>query len=69
VNRIEPIVRTAKLDVRYTGKTITLSWDTSGFVLQSASEPDGSWTDIEGTVGSPFTVEPSHESRFYRLRK
>src|SRR6185369_14995781 len=69
VDRIEPIVRTARIDVSYSGSTITLSWDVSGYVLQSADSPEGSWSDVEGTVASPFTVEPSESNRYYRLRK
>jgi hypothetical protein len=66
---IEPIVRTARIDVSYSGNTITLSWDASGFVLQSADSLEGSWSDVQGTVASPFTVELSESNRYYRLRK
>jgi hypothetical protein len=66
---IEPIVRTARIDVSYSGNTITLGWDASGFVLQSADSLEGSWSDVQGTVASPFTVELSESNRYYRLRK
>jgi hypothetical protein len=69
LDRIEPIVRTARIDVSYSGNTITLSWDVSGFVLQSADSLEGSWSDVEGTVTSPFTAQPSESNRYYRLRK
>jgi len=69
LDRIEPIVRTARIDVSYSGNTITLSWDDSGFVLQSADSLDGSWTDVQGTAGSSITVQPSESKRFYRLWK
>src|SRR5262249_20084051 len=69
LDRIEPIVRTARIEVGYSGNTITLSWDVSGFVLQSADSLEGSWADVPGSPGSPFTVEPSESQRFYRLWK
>jgi hypothetical protein len=69
LDRIEPIVRTARIDVSYSGNAITLSWDDSVFVLQSADSLDGSWTDVQGTAGSSFTVQPSESKRFYRLWK
>jgi len=64
---VEPVVRTARIDVRYSGNTITLSWDVSGFVLQSADSLDGSWADVQGATGNSVTVEPSESKRFYRL--
>ena len=69
LSRIEPIVRTANLEIRNTDGTITLSWNASGFVLQSANSTEGPWADVEGGPGSPFTVEPSQSVRFFRLRK
>ena len=68
LSRIEPIVRIARLDIRQSDGTITLSWDASGFVLQSANSLDGPWTDVEGTPGSPFATEPLELSRYFRLR-
>ena len=69
LSRIEPMVRTANLEIRNTDGTITLSWNASGFVLQSANSTEGPWADVEGGPGSPFTVEPSQSVRFFRLRK
>jgi len=69
LDRIEPIVRLARIDVSYSGNTITLSWDVSGFVLQSADSLEGSWSNVQGTVVSPFAVEVSESNRYYRLRK
>src|SRR6266568_1345220 len=67
LDRIEAIVRTAQIDVRYSGNPITLSWDVSGFVLQSADSLEDSWTDVQGTELNSFAVEPSESKRFYRL--
>jgi hypothetical protein len=67
LDRIEPIFRTARIDVRSSENTITLSWDVSGFVLQSADSLDGSWADIQGASGNSVTLEPSESKRFYRL--
>ena len=69
LDRIEPIVRAARIDVRYSGNTITLSWDVGGFVLQSADSLEGTWTNVGGSPGSPFTVEPLESRRYYRLWK
>jgi hypothetical protein len=69
LSRIEPLARGAKLDIRNSGTAITLSWEGNGFVLQSASTPEGPWTDVGTATASPFTVEPEGSSRYYRLRK
>jgi hypothetical protein len=69
LDRVEPVVRTARIDISYSGNTITLIWDASGFVLQSAASLEGQWTDVQGSPPSPFTVTPSVSKRFYRLNK
>jgi hypothetical protein len=69
LHRIEPVIRTTRIDIGYSGNTITLSWDAPGFVLQSTDSLGGTWTNVAGSPGSPFTVEPLESKRFYRLRK
>ena len=63
------VVPSARIDLSYSGNTITLSWDSPGFVLQSADSLEGTWTNVTGNPGSPFPVQPLESKRFYRLRK
>jgi hypothetical protein len=70
LSRTEPIARlAAKIDIRYLGNSISLSWDGTGMILQSASTPDGPWLDVESSGANPINVTPSESARFYRLRK
>jgi hypothetical protein len=69
LRRIDPVVRTARIDIGYSGNVITLSWQATGLVLQSADSLEGSWSDVEGSPESPFSVEPSGSNRYYRLRR
>jgi hypothetical protein len=66
---IEPVVPIARIDISFSGNTITLSWDASDYILQSVDSLEGQWTNVQGTAGSPFTVEPLEAKRFYRLKK
>ena len=66
---VVPVVPSARIDLNYSGNTITLSWDAPGFVLQSADSLEGTWTNVAGNPGSPFPVEPLESKRFYRLRR
>ena len=68
LDQIIPVVRTAKLAVRQSGGGVTLTWDGSAFALQSAPESVGPWTDITGTVTSPFTTPATESARYFRLR-
>lgn len=68
LDQIVPVVRTAKLSVRQSGGGVTLTWDGSAFALQSAPESVGPWTDITGTVASPFTTPATESARYFRLR-
>jgi hypothetical protein len=66
---IEPIVRSPRLEITSRDGKITLSWNGSGFGLQSASSLEGPWTDVPGGSETPYTVEASQTTQFYRLRK
>ena len=63
------VVPSARIDLSYSGNTITLSWDAPGFVLQTADSLDGFWTNVAGNPVSPFPVQPLESNRFYRLRR
>ena len=69
MNLIEPISRSAKLNIQQSSGSITLSWNETGFVLESAETLQGPWTVVEASNGSPYTISSLPSSRFYRLRK
>jgi hypothetical protein len=66
---VQPISRTAKLNIEQTNGAIILNWNETGFILESSETLQGPWTAVEGANGSPFGVNYSSLSRFYRLRK
>jgi hypothetical protein len=49
----------------HTGNSLQLTWG-AGFKLQSSSGLPGTWTDVP-TATSPFTVDTSTGTQFYRL--
>jgi hypothetical protein len=53
------------LDIEISGANVTISWPQSG-TLQSADTIGGSWNNVQGAA-SPFTVQPTAASKFYRL--
>lgn len=69
VSRIEPLPRTARLEVSRDGNAVSLTWDAAGFALQWADVAEGPWNDLAGSPGSPFLVEPVESHRFYRLKR
>jgi hypothetical protein len=54
------------LERRRNGQQLELKWG-DDFVLQSAPDPKGPFTDV-GTALSPFTVDLNQTRRFFRLR-
>ena len=68
LSEIKPLARAPKLNVQYSGSAITLQWDRTGFVLQSANVPTGPWVDVI-TDGTSFVAAASEASKFYRLRQ
>lgn len=68
LHRIDPLPRDVRLTLERYGDTLQLQWENPSFRLQSAPSPDGSWEDVPGDPGSPFTVQPEDATRFYRLR-
>lgn len=68
LSRIEPVPRTARLEVSRDGSTVSLRWDAAGFTLQWADAAEGPWNDVEGSPENPFLVEPLDSHRFYRLK-
>jgi hypothetical protein len=69
LNLIVPLPRSTSLQVSYANSLIILSWDGSGFILQSASSLNGPWSDLTQATASPFMATPSDSSRYYRLRR
>ncbi len=45
-----------------------ISWDGSGFTLESATDVGGPWNAVSNQ-SNPYTVTPSMKYQFYRLRK
>jgi exopolysaccharide biosynthesis protein len=59
-----------QLNLSYSNSAVTLSWSRSGFTLQEANAPTGTWNDVPGPVFvSPFTTNSSGAARFFRLRQ
>lgn len=58
------------LAILFTNGVAVLSWEASGFTLQQADTPAGSWADIPGPViTSPFILTNSDSARYFRLRR
>jgi hypothetical protein len=60
---IVPVVR---LDFQSLNNQLILSWTNVGFVLQSAPEPTGPFTNVTGAT-SPYTNDFSGGQEFFRL--
>lgn len=65
---IEPLARTAKIEIQRSGVATILSWDSPGYILQSSEALEGPWTDETAGAISPFTIAPAAGNRFFRLR-
>ncbi len=66
----QPLPRQATLSIASVGDAIVVSWEQSGFLLQTTDELGGPWTDVPGPVTqSPYSVTPGAASAFYRLRR
>ena len=63
-----PSGTTPRLRIQRSGTNVTLSWSISGYVLQQAAQPTGTYSDVPG-ASSPYTVTPSFQSHYYRLRQ
>jgi hypothetical protein len=55
-----------RMSIALEGNQVVLSWDRSGFVLQSAPAVTGGWTTLS-TQGTSHTVQAEEAARFYRL--
>jgi hypothetical protein len=71
LSAIEPLIRSPelKLHIQYSGAAITLTWDETEMILQSAASAAGPWTDVSSAASSPVTITPAESRRFYRLRR
>ena len=67
---VHALVSETKLRIGRSGDIATISWDGSGFTLQSANNlGTNSWSDVSGPVKtSPYSVTNPPASAFYRLR-
>ena len=66
----QPAPRQPVLSIERVSEGVSLSWDRSGFTLQSAADPAGPWMDVPGPVTeSPHTLPPSAAAACYRLRQ
>ena len=62
---LSPLLRAA-----YSNGTLTLSWVGTGFTLQQAGSPTGTWTNTPGLVTtSPYTPTIQGPALYYRLIK
>jgi hypothetical protein len=50
------------------GGQFQISWSGTGFVMQSATNVAGPWTDLVPAPASPFMVNPTNMSSYFRLR-
>jgi len=66
---IEPLSRTAKLNIQQSNGGIILSWNESGFILEAAETLQGPWSAVEGANGGSLSLKVLPSSHFYRLRK
>lgn len=65
-----PIVTRPTLGIETSSNGLTLAWTGGGFVLQEATSPAGTWTDVPGpVVQSPYRTAATASPRFFRLRK
>jgi hypothetical protein len=53
--------------VSRSGANIVLQWSNPAFVLQSAPQAGGQYTNVPG-ASSPFTTAPNGPARFFRLK-
>lgn len=65
---IQPLARAANLAVSHKNNTLTLTWDATGFVLESASTIDGPWTPVAEATVSPYVTTTASSNRYFRLR-
>ena len=59
---------TAALHIAPAGDALQLAWEDPRFRLQHASEPSGSWRDVEPPAISPQPVQPTSEQAYFRLK-
>ncbi len=66
----EPVVISPTLQIAAAPESFTLTWNRSGFTLQTATAPAGPWTDVPGpVVTSPYSAAATGTAQFFRLRK
>jgi PKD repeat protein len=62
------IVLAPSLHIERSGNDIVVSWSSPGAILQNAPTVKGPWTDVLPSATSPYSINASTLSVFYRLR-
>jgi hypothetical protein len=62
-----PVSSTAVMSVSRAGNNITISWEGTGFILQSSDELLGTYSNVAGATGSSYTTTAAGSRLFYRL--
>ncbi|MDB6035643.1 MAG: hypothetical protein JWM16_5981, partial [Verrucomicrobiales bacterium] len=66
-----PVVTFPKVRMTVSKSPLRLSWPGTGYILQRASDLNGTntvWQDVAGS-SSPYTLIPSNSAGFFRLRR
>ncbi|HEX7863267.1 MAG TPA: phosphodiester glycosidase family protein [Verrucomicrobiae bacterium] len=70
IDSVPPVTPTpAQLTVTLVTAGVEISWEGTGGVIESATEPDGEWTLVETTTTNRVVVPIAAENHFYRLRR
>lgn len=65
--RPPPAPPTIRIAVQST--QLALSWEESGFALESSASIEGPWSEVAGGSATSFVVSHSDTARFFRLRQ
>jgi len=59
----------ALLSISLSDGSIQIKWEGAGGMLQSASAPDGPWSDLQSYSGNQVSIPVGDQNRFYRLQR
>jgi exopolysaccharide biosynthesis protein len=57
------------LHIAYSDGQITIAWQGTGFRLQQSASVTGGWSNVPGSIASPYTTTASGQAQFFRLGK
>lgn len=63
----EPVALNPTLTIARVGNGVEIRWPSAG-ILESAAQPQGPWTVVEGAT-SGITLEPASGAQYFRLRQ